>query len=80
MVTTPQTWASMAFVRPDAAKLIMYLTLRCRIHRVNRPGEGAVHHRQLPSRHNHASLCLPPLYPRMSGRRTWSIQRRGSSQ
>jgi hypothetical protein len=40
MVTTPQTCASNAFVRLDVTKLITYFTLRRRIARVNRPGEG----------------------------------------
>ncbi len=39
-VTIPQTCASNAFVRPDAAKFIIYFTLRRRVARVNRPGEG----------------------------------------
>src|SRR5712664_452012 len=77
MVTTPQTCASKPFVRLGVAKLITYFTLRRHIARVNRRGEGAVHHGQLPSRGNRASLCVPPLYPRTSGRRTWNIPRRG---
>jgi len=57
MVITAQTCASKPFVRLGVAKLITYFTLRRHIARVNRPGEGAVHHGQLTS-----SLLKNPVF------------------
>jgi len=55
MVTTHKPAPASLSYRLGVAKLIIYFTLRRHIARVNRLGEGAVHHGQLPSGRINAS-------------------------